>query len=160
MFAVHLGLALNSFMTWVVGLKPSLPRNGLICPVHTLCLLHAWQANGTQNIDQKVTRRVIMSLLWADTNKWIDAKHCVTSQCEVMWWLYDWIIYFVPTLLSSWTLKGYVEVNELNSLCVCVLLVLFQVLCCTNNWVNHGAVPHHIHRSVWVKLHSEMDKII
>lgn len=86
------------------------------------------RANGTQNLNQKVTRQVIMSLLWADTNKFIDGKHCVTSQCEVMWWLYDWIIYFLPTLLSSWTLKGCDEVNEINSLCVFFTCVVSGVV--------------------------------
>lgn len=93
------------------------------------------RANGTQNLDQKVTLQVIMSLLWADTNKFIDGKHCVTSPFEVMWWLYDWIIYFVPTLLSSWTLKGCDEVNEINSFCVWVFCCCFR--CCvvqTTEW--------------------------
>lgn len=81
------------------------------------------RANGTKNL----TRQVIMSLLWADT-KIIHQWETLISQCEVMWWLYDWIIYFVPTLLSSWTLKGCDEVNEINSLCVFFISVISGVV--------------------------------
>lgn len=52
------------------------------------------------------------------------------------------------------------EVDEINKPCFVSYIVLLQVLCCADNWVNHGAVPHHIHRSVSQRLLSEVGSVV
>lgn len=75
---------------------------------------------------------------------------CVTSEMLLMWGgsttkLFIMLLHYWAVEYSMW----WDEINQINTSSV-FLNVLFQVLCSAEDWVNHGAVPHHIHRSVCV----------